>query len=83
MLRRRIGFSAIGIGYAGVLVLEAALAHAGAGHAVAYGVFVAATGAFDLRPGECRVGGCRGLGDQRLNILNRPGLIVSGVSAGC
>ena len=50
MLRRRIGFSAIGIGYAGVLVLEAALAHAGAGHAVAYGVFVAATGAFDLRP---------------------------------
>jgi hypothetical protein len=42
VLRRRIGFSAIGIGYIGVLVLEVALAHAGASHAVAYGVFAAA-----------------------------------------
>jgi hypothetical protein len=41
-LRRRIGFSSIGIGYIGVLALEAALAHAGASHAVAYGVFAAA-----------------------------------------
>jgi len=43
VLRRRIGFSAIGIAYAGLLVLEAALVHAGASHAVAYGVFAAAT----------------------------------------
>jgi hypothetical protein len=42
VLRRRIGFSAIGIGYVGVLVLEAALAHAGASHAVVSGVFAAA-----------------------------------------
>jgi hypothetical protein len=42
VLRRRIGFSAVGIGYVGVLVLEAALAHAGASHAIAYGVFAAA-----------------------------------------
>jgi uncharacterized membrane protein YiaA len=41
-LRRRIGFSSIGIGYIGVLSLELALAHAGASHAVAYGVFAAA-----------------------------------------
>jgi hypothetical protein len=41
-LQRRIGFSSIAIGYIGVLVLEAALAHAGASHAVAYGVFAAA-----------------------------------------
>jgi hypothetical protein len=42
VLRRRIGFSAIGIGYVGVLVLEGALAHAGASHAVVSGVFAAA-----------------------------------------
>lgn len=42
VLRRRIGFSAVGIGYVGVLALEAALAHAGASHAIAYGVFAAA-----------------------------------------
>jgi hypothetical protein len=41
-LQRRIGFSSIAIGYIGVLALEAALAHAGASRAVAYGVFAAA-----------------------------------------
>jgi hypothetical protein len=42
VVRRRIGFSAMAIGYVGVLVLEAALAHSGASHAVVSGVFAAA-----------------------------------------
>lgn len=40
--QRRIGIAALVAGYVGVLVLEGALAHDGASHAIAYGVFAAA-----------------------------------------
>ncbi|HEY1916578.1 MAG TPA: hypothetical protein VGH27_13470 [Streptosporangiaceae bacterium] len=40
--RRRIGIAALIAGYVGVLVLEAALDHAGAGRAATFGVFAAA-----------------------------------------
>jgi hypothetical protein len=40
-LQRRVGASALTIGFAGVIALELALAHAGASKSVAYGVFAA------------------------------------------
>lgn len=40
-MHRRIAFSSLGIGYVAAIVLEAALSHAGASRAVAYGVFAA------------------------------------------
>jgi hypothetical protein len=40
--QRRIGIAALVAGYVGVFVLEGALAHDGASHAIAYGVFAAA-----------------------------------------
>jgi hypothetical protein len=41
-LQRRISFLSLGIGYAGVVALEPALAHAGASRSVVHGVFAAA-----------------------------------------